>query len=147
MSTLYDKYRSKVSTSKEDMKVELACAKPCGIQIKTKGGVCRNTTDLAPYFEGKKKWSGVVPPAWDNPDEFRCWNVLPPLSLSHRPPTLKSPEEIQKIRKSECYKCRRTERLNLQSQMVYSPDARFWIGVGAASASVLVGLMVAITRR
>ena len=149
MSDLYQKFRSKNPVEEENQKVEQRCAKVCETKL-LEGVTCKTTiASQAAFFRGKPPYRGQVPSAYgDRKDKYRCWTVLPTIKLGQRPATLKSAEEINQIVESnECFQCRRKVRQELQADMVYSPDARFWIGVGAASAGVLVSLMVAVTRR
>lgn len=153
MSNLYDKYLKRRSPEEETRIVTQKCEKLCRIQDKGGAldkGPCKSTRpDLTGYFIGLPKYKGKMPAAFNaqDADRYGCWFVLPTLSLNERPRTLKPREELFKIQDEACFKCLRKEREKLQAGMVYSPDARFWIGVGAASAGLLVGLMVKITRR
>lgn len=150
MSTLYRKYRDKVSEDEENLKVRNKCDKFCAVSTaSSESNTCKSTLPaLTAYFTGKKKYTGIVPAAYDSPDKFRCWTVLPYItSLSETPSTLKSEGALKSTVEGPCYDCLKSEREKMQAGMVYSPDARFWIGVGAASAGLLVAIMVKITQR
>jgi hypothetical protein len=145
MTSLQLKYRDKVSVAEENKYVEKEC--PCDLKIQE--GICKGTNiDLAPYFSGVNKAGVAVPPAYKAiADDYQCWYAIPPLDLKSKPSTLKTPEEVSKLLKTDCFKCRQAARDKIQSQMVFTPNAKFWIGVGAASAGLLVATMAALVRR
>lgn len=145
MTSLQIKYRDRVSVAEENRRVEEAC--PCDLEIQE--GICKGTNlDLAPFFSGVNKANTPVPDAYKKiADDYQCWYAIPKIELSQKPSTLHTPEEVAKLARSECFKCRQAARDKIQSQMVFTPNAKFWIGVGAASAGLLVATMAALVRR
>ena len=147
MQDLLSRYRESHSVDAENRAIDEVCAKDCQLQVAD--GVCKSTDpEIAPFFKGLAPYRGSVKAAFKpREDDYRCWRVLPKLSLASEPKNYISAAETEKLKRTPCFLCRSGERAKLQSEAIHYPDYRFWIGVGAAGTGVLLALTAALIRR
>lgn len=99
------------------------------------------TPSYSPYFEGRPASSG------EGSSDYRCWLAQPQLILNQEPYGFRGDRVVSAMAASDCVNCKESMRMKLRAEAMVKPDYRFWLGVGAASAGLLLALTVGIRRR
>lgn len=148
MKTLEEKYRERVPLEVENLQVDKACEKTCAAEM-TSGtlGPCDPTYPDARFFKnpGPAK-TGVSRYSGKDDVAYRCWSNLPTLTYGSTPTNYLGDAYALKARDTECYKCKANARARIQLSGAVQPDARFWVGAGAAAVGVLLAVMVKVSR-
>jgi hypothetical protein len=146
--TAYDKYRAKMSVEEEDRLVDIAC-KATELQNKASPyPPCQAFVGGGPFFRPNPPAKDAGP--WKGrPEEhaYKCWQTLPTLSYGKTPGSFLGDTAAREIVNSPVQQCREQARARIQIERAIAPDARFWVGVGAAGLGVLVAFTAKLVRR